>query len=469
MASIWRSKDFQFSADDGTPLNAGTIDFYVTGTSTRKNAYSDEALSTPIANQYTLDSDGRPADNIWISGRYRIVVKTSGGTVIADIDPVEDTMPASDFQDGSPTYATAVGGTATAITLTFSPTLTVLTDGMVIGWKWGSDTTGATTVNADGLGAKSLVSRNGAAIAAGDGKQNDQATARYNSSQNRLELITPEGMLYRDGNNAPARADVASAATLNLDTAGTNYANITGTTTVTAITLTSGRHRRCRCDGALPITTGASLIINGIASGTTITFAAGDTFEAWGEPSGVVRIVSITRVGGGADGLLSTTTASAATSADMTLPAGFRHYRVEFDCAPSDAAVVLLFRVSIDSGATFKAGASDYSWARNIVNHNGGAAANSVASDSADAQMQIAVMTNGAADQTVGRLQIYNPASTAKYKTIMYETASNQGSPEVDYQSGAGMYIGGTEAVNAIRFIAQTGTITGTFKLYGFA
>ena len=233
MASIWRSKEYQFSADDGTPLNAGTLTFYTTGTTTNKNAYSNEALSTPIANPYTLASDGRPADNIWISGRYRIIVKTSGGTEIADIDAVEDTMPASDFQDGSPTYATAVGGTATAITLTFTPTLTALTDGMVIGWKWGSDTTGATTVNADGLGAKSLVTRNGAAIAAGDGQQNDQATARYNSSQNRLELMSPDGAAYKAANNTFTKAQGVSrvaltdAATIAVDASLSNVFTVT--------------------------------------------------------------------------------------------------------------------------------------------------------------------------------------------------------------------------------------------------
>lgn len=83
--------------------------------------------------------------------------------------------------------------------------------------------------------------------------------------------------------------DVASAATLNLDNATGMFADITGTTTVTAVTLASGRQRLARAVGVFQLTASASLIVNG---STTVNYAtlAGDLllFEAYG--SSVVRV-----------------------------------------------------------------------------------------------------------------------------------------------------------------------------------
>ena len=68
-------------------------------------------------------------------------------------------------------------------------------------------------------------------------------------------------------------ADIAAAATLNLDTATGNFVHVTGTTTIAAITLTDGRQRTVVFTGALTLTNGASLVLPG---GNNITTAAGD-------------------------------------------------------------------------------------------------------------------------------------------------------------------------------------------------
>lgn len=83
-----------------------------------------------------------------------------------------------------------------------------------------------------------------------------------------------------------ARADVASGATVDLDTNNSSYARITGTTTITAITLAAGRKRWVVFEGALTFTHGASLLLPGAAS---ITTAAGDMALLIGEAAGVVR------------------------------------------------------------------------------------------------------------------------------------------------------------------------------------
>lgn len=86
--------------------------------------------------------------------------------------------------------------------------------------------------------------------------------------------------------NTPQGNDIASAATLNLDTATGNLVDVTGTATVTAITLSQGRWRWVRFTGALTLTHGASLVM---PSASSILTAAGDYALFFGYASSVVR------------------------------------------------------------------------------------------------------------------------------------------------------------------------------------
>ena len=89
--------------------------------------------------------------------------------------------------------------------------------------------------------------------------------------------------------NSAKGADIASATTTNLDSATGNVVDVTGTTTITGITLSVGRTRIVRFTGALLLTHGASLVLPGAAN---ITTAAGDYAIFAGYASGVVRCVS---------------------------------------------------------------------------------------------------------------------------------------------------------------------------------
>jgi hypothetical protein len=100
------------------------------------------------------------------------------------------------------------------------------------------------------------------------------------SANNRFNVMTNQS------------ADVASATTLNLDTAYGMVTDVTGTTTITAVTLAQGKVRIVRFTGALTFTHGASLVLPG---GANITTAAGDYAILVGYASGVVRCVSYTR------------------------------------------------------------------------------------------------------------------------------------------------------------------------------
>lgn len=93
-------------------------------------------------------------------------------------------------------------------------------------------------------------------------------------------------------------ADIASASTVNLDSATGNYVTITGTTAITAITLAAGQERTVVFSGALTLTHNATSLI--LPSGANITTAAGDVAIFRGEGSGNVRCVSYTKASGAA-------------------------------------------------------------------------------------------------------------------------------------------------------------------------
>lgn len=105
-----------------------------------------------------------------------------------------------------------------------------------------------------------------------------------------LDNIVREQMSQSKTALATKAGDVASGTSpLPLDASlGMFSGDITGTTTVTAVTLSEGRVRERRCAGALPITASASLIVDGATSGTT-TFAAGTLLSFKGYAAGVVR------------------------------------------------------------------------------------------------------------------------------------------------------------------------------------
>jgi hypothetical protein len=90
-------------------------------------------------------------------------------------------------------------------------------------------------------------------------------------------------------------ADIASAATINLETATGDLVDVTGAVAITTITLSDGHERTVRFTGALTLTNGASLVLPG---GANITTAAGDLAVFRGYAAGVVRCVGYTKASG---------------------------------------------------------------------------------------------------------------------------------------------------------------------------
>ena len=79
----------QYFDDNGDPLAYGKIYFYETGTTTLKNTYSNENLTSANTNPVVLDSSGRIGD-VFGSGEYKAILKNSAGTTIDTFDPIGD-------------------------------------------------------------------------------------------------------------------------------------------------------------------------------------------------------------------------------------------------------------------------------------------------------------------------------------------------------------------------------------------
>ena len=90
-------------------------------------------------------------------------------------------------------------------------------------------------------------------------------------------------------------AALASATSLDLDAMTGNTGHVTGTTTIATLTLANGSYRTLIFDGALTLTHSSNLILPGSADITTV---AGDSLIAFGEGSGVTRVIQYNRASG---------------------------------------------------------------------------------------------------------------------------------------------------------------------------
>ncbi len=117
--------------------------------------------------------------------------------------------------------------------------------------------------------------------------------------------------------NEAQGANIASASAVNLGGATGNYVHVTGTVTITAITLSQGAERTVVFDDALTLTNGASLILPG---GANITTAVGDVAIFRGEAAGVVRCILYMPANGYP--LLSGFESSKASNGYQKLPSG---------------------------------------------------------------------------------------------------------------------------------------------------
>lgn len=269
-------------------------------------------------------------------------------------------------------------------------------------------------------------------------------------------------------------SDVASAGTIDLDTTTGDVVDVTGTTTITAITLSEGEERTVRFTGALTLTHGASLVLPGSAS---ITTTAGDVAVFRGYAAGVVRCTSYQRIDGGAPRggwvLLAEEAASASSTVDFVtadgLNATYDQYMVTFTkVKPATDDVYLGLRIGTGAGPTYQT--ANYQYAARMSGPSAGADVGSASDD------RIALSRTGAG-QGVGSaagelihgvVYFEHPTDTTDYHVFRAETGYIRSDAAIVDYRGSGTYGGAAAAMTGLRFLFSSGNIaSGTFRLYG--
>jgi hypothetical protein len=232
-------------------------------------------IADEITNSIAADGQTNPTANLPMDG-----FKHTG---VGNASARDEYAVVGQIQAESYKWCGTSGGTANAQTLTPSPTITAYAAGQKFGFlPVATNTSGTVTIANSGLTARNVKKSIGGAkviLAVGDIIIGIPAEVRDDGTD--YILMNPQK--YTHG------ADIASATTTNLDTATGDLVDVTGTTTITAITLSEGRCCTVRFTGALTLTNGASLVLPG---GANITTIAGDMAVFRGYASGVVRCVS---------------------------------------------------------------------------------------------------------------------------------------------------------------------------------
>lgn len=202
--------------------------------------------------------------------------------------------------------------------------------------------------------------------------------------------------------NTAAGANVASASTINLDTATGNVVNITGTTTINLVTLTNGRQRVALAVSGFTLTNGVSLkVLPGLM---TQAVQAGDmiAFEAI---SGVVYARIFRSVGGSF--MVPGTFSTADTT--ITIPTGtWRKVKLHVRNLKANSDFWLGARVNGDSAANYNN--SIVAWSGTASAINGGALINAMILNQADPSAIVAIDTSSVTTNPAnGVIEILNP------------------------------------------------------------
>lgn len=168
----------------------------------------------------------------------------------------------------------------------------------------------------------------------------------------------------------------------------------------------------------------------------------------------------------GRSSLKSVTLASNETliiNSDIT--SAYGHYIIELqDVKVSSPGDTLYLRVSSDTGATYKSGASDYTW--QLAVNNGSV---TTTSDSLDSELHLttATLDNGSDDILNGRIEFFSPTGSSNASHFKWELQYKNTSGALTTIKGAGLY-NTPASFDAIKLYLGAGVFTsGSYKLYG--
>lgn len=274
---------FQFLGSSLVLLNGGLLNTYAAGTTNAQATFTTNVGNVQNANPIVMNSDGRPANEIWLTGglSYKFVLTDSLSNTLGTWDNIYGIgdPQAPNAVSGAQLLLNATGGNA--ITVTANPPPSAYAKGQSWWLYPPTTTTSAVTVNISGLGARSVSKgRVGGLVSL---VQNDFIV-------NNPVLLEDTGAVLVL-TNPPAYSQGASITTVsvvNLDTANGDYLSLLGLGTVTSIQLAQGQFGMVVSSTTQAFANSASLIM---ARNTSITNAPNDVLGFRGEAGGVVRNV----------------------------------------------------------------------------------------------------------------------------------------------------------------------------------
>ena len=353
-------------------------------------------------------------------------------------------------------------GSANAYVLTYSNAPT-LTHGMIFSFKANFANTATATANVNALGAITITRSDGAtALLAGDILANQHVVLSYDSALSRMVMLSPPSSLASDSEGAA----VASAATTNIwaDAGGTLH--ITGTTTITSFGTApyAGAWKKVIFDGALTLTHGANLSLPGSAN---ITTAADDMAFVYADTTTQFDVLYFKKNGAqvvGGLALLQTVTASGATTVDLDtgFGAAYDDYVIIASGIRPSTTSLLACRLKI-AGAYVTA---NYVFHSNLSNSSASTYTGSGSSSNAYIVLSEDLNQIQPDSNLSFTMQVYDANSSLAKQVAWIGSSFDSNVNRVGTAAGAGTNT--TPGVlTGVRFLPASGTISGTFKLYG--
>jgi hypothetical protein len=385
------------------------------------------------------------------------------------------------------------GGAADVYTLTPANALVAYSSKMLIEFTpIATNLTTTPTLNVSGLGAKTIKTVDNAAPLAGDLVIGTPTLLIYDGTSARLLGPTKNyidqlvlngvlpvqslGWLRSSGSivsftqthtgyaqNEVKGIDIASAATINLTAASGNFVHITGTTTITGITIPVGAERTVIFDGALTLTHGAGLLLPGAAN---ITTAANDRMDVRGDAAGAI-VTNYTKANGLATvaapiipqtiALLGSATVGAAVANIDFLSlfaAGYDKYTIDAQGLLPSVADTLMMRLatggSVDTGANYS-----------LLVASGGI---STAGQTAFTVASV-VNTTGGVSMTI---EVRNANDATRYKSVGARGMFYSSAPGIEPRNQEAAYTQAA-AVSGFRLYwnAASNFSAGTVRVYG--
>lgn len=452
--------------------------FYQTGTTTPVTTYQNAGLTVANTNPVISDANGRFPE-IWYSdlSQLKLVVKDSLNNTLETVDPVGASASAvslNDFDVRPTSYWGLTAGTSTAFTLIANPTINAYANTQTFVVQPHLDCGDSPTLAIDGLSALNWkkYTQQGTKVAL---KANDlRASQRYFCINDGVDIVclNPSSLPILSGSSTALT--IATGAITLTNNSSSYVIDTEGAAATDDLDTISGGQ-----DGQIIILNSANAARNVVIKHNTGNIFNPNAFDITLDlttdlvvlryNSTAVKwiVISVSAFGSSPSVLISSQTASSATSVSFTnLSSQFSKYIVEFSYIIPASNSYFSARLSADNGSTFISAnyLNGNVFGSNADVPSGGA----VPTDRINLSLSNVNMINTATKGYCGKLEIFNPSNTANHKICRTSGNYTNTSGSITYVENASIYTGATSAINAIQFFFSTGNIaSGVFKLYG--